>query len=112
MTWSLDFSRDPARVATLAELAVDSPRWDGKGPPGVGATEPRLVRAGARFTGTPGRKREAAEAWAFEMKAYFRRGTGEPPEVTYANGTYTVVGLITTTHPADRPRADGIVWFT
>jgi hypothetical protein len=58
------------------------------------------------------REREAAEALAFEMKAYFLRGTGEQPDVTYANGTYEVTGLITTTHPGDRPDEHGIVWFT
>jgi hypothetical protein len=46
------------------------------------------------------------------MKAYFKRGVGEPPVVTYAGGVYTVVGLIQTTHPGDRPKPDGIVWFT
>ena len=115
MTWSLDFALDSARVATPTELNATSalPRWDGIGSPGGhGATEPRLVCAGARFTGGPGREREAAEAWAFEMKAYFKRGVGEPPVVTYANGTYTVIGLIQTTHPGDRPKPDGIVWFT
>jgi hypothetical protein len=37
---------------------------------------------------------------------------GEQPVVTYAGGVYTVIGLITTTHPGDHPKADGIVWFT
>jgi hypothetical protein len=111
MTWSLDFARDPARVAALSEQSA-LPRWDGIGPSGMGATEPRLVRAAARFAGVPGREQDAAEAWAFEMKAYFKRGVGEPPAVTYAGGVYTVIGLIQTTHPGDRPKADGIVWFT
>jgi hypothetical protein len=113
MTWSLDFARDPLRVAALAEAdASPLPRWDGTAPSGGwGATEPRLVLAGARFEGGPGRDREAAEAWAFEMKAYFKRGTGEQPDVTYAGGVYTVVGLIRTTHPFDRPGPDGIAWF-
>lgn len=111
MTWSLDFALDPARVAVLSEPSA-LPRWDGTGPSVPGATEPRLVNAGARFTGSPGREREAAEAWAFEMKAYFKRGVGEQPVVTYAGGVYTVVGLIQTTHPGDHPKADGIVWFT
>lgn len=112
MTWSLDFARDPARVAALSEPSA-LPRWDGKGQGGGwGETEPRLVLAGAQFTGTPGREREAAEAWAFEMAAYFKRGVGEQPEVTYSGGVYTVVGMIQTTHPGDHPKADGIVWFT
>jgi hypothetical protein len=112
MTWSLDFSLDPARVAALSEPSA-LPRWDGIGSPGGwGATEPRLVHAGARFAGGPGREQEAAEAWAFELKAYFKRGTGEPPVVTYAGGVYTVIGLIQTTHPGDHPKADGIVWFS
>jgi hypothetical protein len=111
MTWSLDFARNPARVAALSEPSA-LPRWDGIGPSATGATEPRLVRAGARFAGGPGREREAAEAWAFEMKAYFKRGVGEQPLVTYERGTYTVIGLIQTTHPGDHPKPDGIVWFT
>jgi hypothetical protein len=114
MTWSLDFARDPARVATLTARSESAlPRWDGTGSSGgTGATEPRLVNAGARFTGGPGREQEAAEAWAFEMKAYFKRGVGEQPRVTYASGVYTVIGLIQTTHPGDHPKPDGIVWFT
>jgi hypothetical protein len=111
MTWSLDFVRDPARVAALSKPSA-LPRWDGIGSSEGMGTEPRLMRAGAWFTGGPGREREAAEAWAFEMKAYFKRGVGEQPQVTYANGTYTVIGLIQTTHPGDRPRADGVAWFT
>jgi len=112
MTWSLDFARDPARVAYLSEPSA-LPRWDGIGPSeGWGATEPRQVRAGAQFTGRPGREREAAEAWAFEMTAYFKRGVGEQPVVSYAGGVYTVIGLIQTTHPGDHPKPDGIVWFT
>jgi hypothetical protein len=114
MTWSLDYALGAERVAILTELNATSalPRWDGIGPSGAGATEPRLVRAGVRFTGRPGREREAAEAWAFEMKAYFKRGVREPPQVTYAGGVYTVIGLIQTTHPGDHPKPDGIVWFT
>lgn len=114
MTWSLDFARNPARVASLTEMNVSAlPRWDGIGVSGGhGETEPRLVNAGARFTGGPGREQEAAEAWAFEMKAYFKRGVGEQPQVTYERGVYTVVGLIQTTHPGDHPKPDGIVWFT
>lgn len=114
MTWSLDFVRDPNRMAFLtAPVESALPRWDGtESSAGWGATEPRLVRAGAQFTGSAGREQEAAEAWAFEMKAYFKRGVGEQPQVTYEHGTYTVIGLIQTTHPGDRPREDGIVWFT
>lgn len=112
MSWSLDFARSPERVAALTELNAGTPvRWDG-GLSDIPGTTPRLVLAGARFTGTPGREREAAEAWAFEMKAYFHRGVGEQPQVTYDHGTYTVIGLIQTTHPGDRPGKDGIVWFT
>jgi hypothetical protein len=113
MTWSLNYARDPERVATLTALSESaSPRWDGIGSSGGMGQEPHRVRAGAWFTGGPGREREAAEAWAFEMKAHFMRGAGEPPVVTYANGTYTVIGMIQTTHPADDPSDDGIVWFT
>ena len=69
-------------------------------------TPPRQVRATARFAGSPGREKAAAEAWAFEMKYYFLRGVGEPPQVTYANGVYTCSGLIQTTHPTDRDPVD------
>lgn len=110
--WSLDFARNPARVASLMKLNAETTyRYDGTGPAPWG-TATQLVLAGARFTGTPGREAEAAEAWAFEMKAYFHRGVGEPPKVTYDCGTYTVIGLIQTTHPGDHPGKDGIVWFT
>ena len=63
--------------------------------------EPRIVTAVCQFRGGPGREREAAEAWAFELTYYFKRGIGEPPLVTYENGVYTVRGLMTTTHPGD-----------
>jgi hypothetical protein len=69
-------------------------------------TEPRQVTAIARFRGGPGRGREAAQAWAFELTYYFTRGTGEPPLVTYENGTYTCTGLMQTTHPDDREITD------
>lgn len=113
MTWSLDFARHPERIAALTEsTALGSVRWDGIGSSEGMGTEPRLLRAGARFAGGPGREREAAEAWAFEMKVYFKRGVGEQPHVTYENGVYTVTGLIQTTHPGDHPDAEGTVWFT
>lgn len=113
MAWSLDFCLSLERAAILKELNASAlPRWDGTAPTGGwGATEPRLVLAGARFSGGPGREREAAEAWAFELKAYFKRGVGEQPEVIFADGVYTVTGLMQTTHPGDHPGADGIVWF-
>lgn len=69
-------------------------------------TEPRQVTAVARFTGGPGREREAAEAWAFELTCYFTRGVGEPPAVAYEDGTYTCTGIVQTTHPGDRPVTD------
>lgn len=114
MTWNLDYVRGAARVTTLTELdtAAQLPRWDGIGSSMDLGVPPRLVRAGARFVGGPGREQEAAEAWAFELKVYFKRGVGEQPQVTYANGIYTVIGLIQTTHPSDHPDADGIAWFT
>lgn len=116
MSWSLDYARDPGRVASLVRLnAGVTTRFDGTTPAGsplIIQVPPRVVLAGARFTGGPGREQEAAEAWAFEMKAYFHRGVGEQPRVEYAHGTYSVTGLITTTHPGDRPDASGIVWFT
>lgn len=114
VTWSLDHARNPERVAALVKLNAETTvRFDGIGPPLPGDLRtPRLVRAGAWFRGAPGRERDAAEAWAFEMKAYFHRGTGEQPEVSYAAGIYRVIGLIQTTHPGDVPDADGIVWFT
>lgn len=56
----------------------------------------------ARFAGGPGREREAAEAWAFELTYYFLRRAGEQPQVTYENGIYTVTGLMTTSHPGDK----------
>jgi hypothetical protein len=65
-------------------------------------TEPKLVTAVFRFYGRPGREREAAEAWAFELTYYFLRGVGEPPVVSYDAGVYTVSGLMQTTHPGDR----------
>jgi hypothetical protein len=113
MTWSLDFVRDPKRIAVLTDASLSPlPRWDGRSSGGWGATEPRLVNSGCQFSAGPGREQEAAEAWAFEMKAYFKRGVGEPPAVAYAAGVYSVTGLIQTTHPGDRPGPDGIVWFT
>lgn len=114
MTWSLDYAREPGRVATLTRLyANDTARWDGRQPStSRGATEPRLVRAGAQFTGPPGRELEAAEAWEFEVRVYFKRGVEEQPQVSYDGGVYTVTGLIQTTHPGDHPKPDGIVWFT
>lgn len=65
-------------------------------------TEIRNVIAVTRFRGGPGREREAAEAWAFELTYYFKRGIGEPPQVTYADGVYTCRGIMQTTHPGDR----------
>jgi hypothetical protein len=65
-------------------------------------TEPRNVTAICQFRGGPGREREAALAWAFELTYYFLRGVGEAPVVTYADGIYTCTGLMTTTHPFDR----------
>lgn len=64
-------------------------------------TEPRNVLAVCRFRGGPDREQEAAEAWAFELTYYFHRGVGEAPQVDYADGVYTVTGLMTTTHPGD-----------
>lgn len=61
----------------------------------------RDVIAVARFHGGPGRERDAAEAWAFELKYYFRRRVGEQPQVAYKDGVYTVTGLMTTSHPYD-----------
>jgi hypothetical protein len=117
VTWSLDFTRNPERIAALAELnARTSLRYDGTTPHAATLSvqaAPRTVLAGARFSGGPGREDEAREAWAFEMKAYFHRGVGEPPVITsYDGGVYTVIGLITTTHPGDHPDEQGIVWFT
>jgi hypothetical protein len=66
-------------------------------------TEPRQVTAVMRFRGGPGREDDAARAWAFELTYYFTRGTGEPPQVTWADGVYTVTGLMQTTHPYDQP---------
>lgn len=112
MTWDLTFARNPERIALLTELnAQETVRWDGT-TPGVFDGPVRQVLASAQFTGPPGQDREAAEAWAFEMKAYFHRGVGEQPVVTYQGGVYTVTGLIQTTHPGDAPGADGIVRFT
>lgn len=61
----------------------------------------RDVIAVMRFWGEPGREREAAEAWAFELKYYFMRRVGEQPQVTYEDGMYVVLGLMTTSHPGD-----------
>lgn len=107
MKWSIDFALDTDRIARLTEVRARLPRFDD-----ARAPDARHVLAGAWFTGAPGREREAAEAWASEMKVYFARGVGEQPVVTYADGTYTVVGLITTSHPGDHPDQSGIVWFT
>lgn len=60
-----------------------------------------ITTAIMKFAGTPGREREAAEAWAFELTYYFLRRVGEQPRVSYANGVYTCEGLMTTTHPGD-----------
>jgi hypothetical protein len=54
-----------------------------------------------RFYGGPGRERDAAEAWAFEITYYFLRGVGEQPAVEYSGGIYTASGMMTTTHPGD-----------
>jgi hypothetical protein len=113
MTWSLAFARDPERVAHLTELnAQTDVRWDGTGNAVLPDAPTRQVLARTQFTGPPGQEQEAAEAWAFEMKAYFHRGVGEPPVVAYEGGVYTVTGLIQTTHPGDVPGPDGIVQFT
>lgn len=61
----------------------------------------RDVIAVARFRGGPGRERDAAEEWAFELKYYFMRRVGEQPQVVYEDGIYTVTGLMTTSHPCD-----------
>ena len=50
-------------------------------------TPVRQVTAVMRFSGSPGRDDEAAEAWAFELTCYFLRGVSERPQVTYADGT-------------------------
>lgn len=109
MTWDLAYCRDPERVARLTELS-NQDRFDGT----TGGVQGPLrhVLASAQLAGPAGQEREAAEAWAFEMKNYFLRGVGEPPVVTWKDGVYTVTGLISTTHPADRPGPDGIVRFT
>lgn len=116
MSWTLAFARDPERVARLTEYNAQEGviRFDGTGDNVLGArqTPLRQVLASAQFSGPAGREREAAEAWAFEMKAYFHRGVGEQPVVTYEGGVYTVTGLIQTTHPGDVPGPDGIVRFT
>jgi hypothetical protein len=64
-------------------------------------TEPRNVLGVFRFRGEPGREKDAAEAWAFELTYYFLRAVGEAPQVEYQGGVYTCTGLMTTTHPAD-----------
>jgi hypothetical protein len=62
----------------------------------------RVVTAVTRFLAGPGREREAAEAWFFELRYFFLRGPAEaPPVVTYAGGVYTCTGQMTTTHPGD-----------
>lgn len=61
----------------------------------------RNVIAVCRFRGAPGRERQAAEAWAFELKYYFGRRVGEQPQVVYEDGIYTVTGLMSTSHPHD-----------
>lgn len=111
--WKLDFARDSDRIARLTRLQEEYPfiRWDGT-MEAPGAAPARCMLAGAWFWGDPGREQEAAEAWAFEMKVYFKRGVGEPPVVEYEDGGYTVTGLITTTHPGDQPGEDGILWFS
>lgn len=110
MTWDLAYCRDAERVANLTELNRDRDRFDGT--TGGGWQGPlRHVVASAQFAGPAEQEREAAEAWAFEMKNYFLRGVGEPPVVTWKDGVYTVTGLISTTHPGDRPGPDGIVRF-
>lgn len=61
----------------------------------------RVATAVMRFSGTPDRETEAAEAWAFELKIYFKRRVGEQPKVVYSDGVYTCTGLMTTSHPGD-----------
>lgn len=70
----------------------------------MSAAEPRNVTAVCWFKGGPGREREAAEAWAFELTYYFARGVGEQPKVSYDETTmlYECSGLMTTTHPLDK----------
>jgi hypothetical protein len=71
-------------------------------------TAAMTVEAVAQFRGAPGREKEAADAWAFELTYYFGRGVGEPPAVTYKDGVYTCRGLMTTTHPSDTAP---VTWF-
>lgn len=116
MSWDLDWALNETRAERLAELGgadTRDVRWDGIGDHyGLGVDPPRNVLARAHFRGRPGREDDAARAWAMELKNYFKRGVGEPPVVTYASGVYQVTGLIQTTHPGDRPNAEGIVIFT
>lgn len=113
--WDLDWAVDEARHERLIALheAAATAFWDGqRDSQGLGTAEPRLLHAQCQFRGGPGREADAAKGWAWELGTYFKRGIGEPPVVTYADGIYTVVGLMQTTHPNDHPNADGIVVFT
>lgn len=114
--WNLDYCTNQARIDYLQNLQAEHPnqtRWDGiSGNTNPYATEPRCILAQCQFEGGPGRDTEAAQAWAFELKHYFKRGVGEQPTVTYDNGVYTVIGLIQTTHPHDHTDHRGIAVFT
>jgi hypothetical protein len=110
MTWSLDYVLDPKRKIDLALAGLETPRFDGTSP--GDDEQPRQVRAGAQLAGGPGRELDAAQAWAFELGTYFRRGIEGQPQVMYAGGVYTVIGPIRTTHPGDHPDPRGVVWFT
>lgn len=65
-------------------------------------TAPRKCVAVFKFKAGPGRERDAALAWGFELRYYFTRGVSdEPPHVVYKNGTYICAGQMITTHPGD-----------
>jgi hypothetical protein len=109
--WDLDLCLDQDRHDRLTALNATPGClwWDGK----HGDGEPRLVLARCWFRGGPGREADAAKAWGWELSTYFKRGVGEPPEVTYEDGVYTVTGLMQTTYPygGDIPGPDGVVEF-
>lgn len=69
--------------------------------------EPRIVTAITRFRGGPGRERDAALAWGFELMYYFLRAPGEAPQlVIYDDGVYTCTGQMMSTHPREPDPAD------
>jgi hypothetical protein len=96
----LSLGKDMTMIFNGGAPTTGPPSWE---PIHVPASN---VIAIMRFYGGPGRERDAAEAWAFEITYYYLRSVGEQPAVEYTDGVYTVSGMMTTTHPCDRAVTD------